>query len=106
MGFYINPVGCPKEQWLQENATEISPDEALPALQTGLLFPICLVDNGPFTAAGIAFDEDELKAFQHPDSGLIQRPRKWYTLTREEAFKINPSLKSYFEKLEAYKSSR
>lgn len=34
---------------------------------------VCVVNNGPFEAAGYAFDEQELKVFARPDG----RPKRW-----------------------------
>lgn len=41
--------------------------------------PVCLVDNGWMTAAGIAFDEHEMNDFMHPDS----RPKQWFLVPKD-----------------------
>jgi hypothetical protein len=65
MGVYINPVGMTKEQWLATNAVEISnPHGQTPP--SGKRF-VVLVDNGPFTAAAVAFNSSELDVFTRPD---------------------------------------
>ncbi len=63
MGKYINPRDCSKEQWLNANG-KILTDEAAVAFQfTGETLPVCWVNNGVFTAAGIAYDERERDEF-------------------------------------------
>jgi hypothetical protein len=42
-------------------------------------FPVCLVDNGPFYAAAIAFDAQELNRFSGPDN----RPKWWFIVSRD-----------------------
>ena len=59
---YINPRdGSSKEKWLKDNAKGCSLHTFLnaPAGSVG----VCLVDNGFFTAAGVAYNADEAKAF-------------------------------------------
>lgn len=78
MGCYINPANVTKEAWLRANAVEVSLTEAQ-ASAFGDTLPICLVDNGPFTAAGVAFDSRELSSFAREDG----RPKRWFTASRE-----------------------
>lgn len=73
MGCYVNPQTETKEAWLSRHGTVllIMPEwEAVPSNQ----LPVCLVDNGPFTAAAVAFSQSEYKYFMKPDS----RPKVWY----------------------------
>lgn len=79
MGAYINPIDQSKEDWLKEHAILA---EGLPQSidEKPDHLPVCLVDNGPFTAAGIAFDEGELQAFAYPD----YRPKTWYWAPKEK----------------------
>src|SRR3990167_9029165 len=112
MGFYINPREGTKEDWLLRNGQEIvRPDWPPPEGQV----IVCMVDNGPFRAAGICYDMAEFSEFAAPaatpeeieaarqhfeargmsfqflDSG-IQRPRKWYLVPREKILEICPSV--------------
>lgn len=48
---------------------------------------ICVVDNGPFEAAGFAYDEQEFEAFKS-DFGRFQRPRTWLLMDRAEVCKL------------------
>lgn len=79
MGCYINPVKMHKEDWLLVHATPLAAAPAWHEVPSGEL-PVCLVDNGPFTAAGVAYDEQELTEFSAPDP----RPTWWYTAAIEK----------------------
>lgn len=77
MGVYIELIGVSKEQWLEENGTEIlhpnierQPDE----------LPVCLIDNGLFRAACITWNETEVLACSVPGD---PRPKKWYAVKRD-----------------------
>lgn len=82
MGFYINPAVGTKEQWLTLEGTLVHNVEHLMEAKFGTwkdptgkpMLPVCLVDNGVFTAAAVCYSKDELEAFGHPD----RRPRRWY----------------------------
>lgn len=80
MGYYINPPDCSKEQWLEANGTGISmPGTALANWDyTARQLPVCLVDNGAFTAAGIAYCEREAEAFAYTDG----RRKRWYAVDK------------------------
>lgn len=73
MGFYINPQNCSKEDWLKANAVAkyLTPPQKH---RDGDNVVVCLVDNGGFTAAGVAYDQTELETFALPDG----RRKEWY----------------------------
>jgi hypothetical protein len=80
-----------KEDWLLSNSLMVSSsppqwDESKKVL------PVCLVNNGLFTAAGIAFSKDELQAFCVPSD---RRPKRWFTVETEKLLEVEPSLKFY-----------
>jgi len=82
MGYYINPSdGSEKEAWLEEHAVFITKYEAKDFdFETSPdLLPVCLVDNGAFTAAAIAYDAMERDRFIEPD----HRPKIWYLVKKE-----------------------
>lgn len=75
MGFYINPSIESKEDFLERVGTPIAREDVnLDDAHNGLL-PVVLVNNGPFTAAGIIYDERELREFTRDDD---TRPRKYF----------------------------
>jgi hypothetical protein len=87
MGIYINPkpttgqnypVSDPgtKEAWLLQNAAPITQREAsrFDSDNDRERALVCLIDNGQFTAAGVAYNNRERDIFLHPDP----RRRLWF----------------------------
>jgi len=80
VGVYINPPSGTKEDWLDANA---EPDHSMFPLWKDVpegYLPVCLVFNAAFTAAGVAYNEGELKAFSDPTDW---RPKFWYRVRKE-----------------------
>lgn len=75
MGYYVNPRDRSKEQWLAENGEPTNG----PCEITEEHLPVVLVDNGPFTAAGVGFDAREIEAFTLPHD---RRPKQWFKVPR------------------------
>jgi hypothetical protein len=86
MGCYINPKDQTKEEWLVKFA---KPQKG-PTPVTETEVPICLVDNGLFTAAGVGFDDQEAQAFNHPDG----RRKLWFSAKRTDLYDVS-DLKDY-----------
>jgi hypothetical protein len=79
MGYYINPKGMEKEEWLAENGMVIPRDGVLCTFEENTdSLPVCLVTNPGFTAAAIAYDEREAVAFLREDG----RRKVWYRVTK------------------------
>lgn len=74
MGAYVNPAGTDKADWLERNGERLSGAPNSVDVDSGSL-PVCLVDNGWMTAAGVAYSQGELAAFSDP---WDQRPKVWY----------------------------
>lgn len=84
MGLYINPEGQTKEDFLREHGEGTAFDTKFEDIPKGFL-AVCLVDNGPFKAAGVCFDEAEFKVFTSPSD---VRPRSLYLVKTEEVKKV------------------
>ncbi len=127
MGYYINPPNETKEEWLNDNGMEVTDPswDALPnfrptEFQDDDGVYVCLVDNGPFTAAGICYNEAEFNEFRAPDPipeelaaskeradamGMYtvqldtgdQRPRKWYVVPRKDIIDVCPDVEDRLE---------
>jgi len=91
MGYYINPVDMEKEEWLTKNALSELNKEDLKIFnfnQTQTR-PVCLLNNGFFTAAGIAFNERELNVFASEED---TRPKKFYEVEVKKILNNNIGL--------------
>lgn len=87
MGLYINPTNMSKENLLLQVGRTLSAREFKAWDFTNRSeIPVALVDNGLFTAAGVAFDRRELEAFTSPED---RRPRTYFavpvSVLRDEA---------------------
>jgi len=95
MGIYVNPRDETKEAWLERNG---KPGDtygfiSFSACPPDMLY-VCLIDNGLFTAAGIAFDEEELQVFKDPDG----RKKKWYVCKIDDLLMVCPDLLSFLKR--------
>lgn len=77
MGIYVNPEGETKEDWLAKHGKILLGVPKWDDVEEGKL-PVCLLDNGPFTAAGVADSPSELDAFSRPDD---PRPKTWFMVS-------------------------
>ena len=85
MGLYINPPSTTKEAFLVKYGTIISQEEFagfIPAKNPDHI-AICLMDNGPFTAAGIGYSSAECRAFAGEDG----RFKLFYRVKRSDITK-------------------
>jgi hypothetical protein len=82
MTIYLNPPHTTKEDFLAEHGKEIGlSDVALANLDDhSKNCIVCLVDNGPFKAAGILFGQFDYDEFTSPDD---PRPKKFYDVSTE-----------------------
>ena len=77
MGCYVNPENESKEAFLAREGRRVAVQDAA---ITEKELPVCLVNNGFFTAAAVAYSEDELEQFAYPDG----RPKTWYMVPQEK----------------------
>jgi hypothetical protein len=85
MGYYINPTGETKEEFLRRKGITVSNTfkwkERLPNT-----LPVILIDNGYFTAAGIAYSEREFDGFLDPND---DRPKIMFLVNIEDLFAVS-----------------
>lgn len=90
MGYYINPPDISKEDFLLNHGKVIKTAAEIMTLDFKTSYPVCLVQNDGFTAAGIAYDQHEAKVFLHPDP----RERVWFEVSAENLAPYLPKPKS------------
>lgn len=81
MGWYINPTtGQTKEEYLAEHGRRVSEREfvAFSDFECGSELPVCLVNNGFFTAAAVGYNDRDVSAFAQPDG----RPKSYFMVPR------------------------
>lgn len=92
MGYYINPPNMEKEAWLKKYGINPGGVSHIANAKFGSwkdpkdrdLLPVCLIDNGKFTAAGVAYNEMKLRRYLMPD----HRPKRWFLVAIEDLLKI------------------
>jgi hypothetical protein len=89
MGYYIETASHKnKAQWLRDNAKAVNaPGER--NIGTHDMIPVVVVDNGPFEAAAIAYDRNELEVFTDRTD---PRPRECLLVPRDEVIKLCPEV--------------
>lgn len=93
MGYYIETDSLKnKAQWIRDNCWHADLTDKPDTVDTGLV-PVCVVDNGPFEAAAIAFDPREAEAFVRNPSDT--RPKQWLLIRIEDAERLNPKVKGH-----------
>jgi hypothetical protein len=107
MGYYINPInGVEKEKWLDTYGEVVQEDVINTftfAEENPKILPVCLIDNGLFTAAGIAYDKRELEVFLNPED---TRQKQWFLVNLEYLTNstngglMGEELKNFLEALE------
>lgn len=90
MGFYINPertVWGTREDWLTVFGEPV-PAPTWPP-EPGIVL-VCLVDNGPFTAAAVAYCEQEFKEFLPSQND--PRSRTWFAVPKVDVIQVCPEV--------------
>jgi hypothetical protein len=87
MGYYIETAfNLAKDLQLIDNFGAVVTTPDLPEDKTKVL--VCVVQNGPFDAAGVVFNEFELRAFTDPDD---DRRRTWLLMDRDIVVELCPA---------------
>lgn len=84
MGYYIEPTNGGtkgKADDLIRNDGAVEQSAPVYHEQNSEHVTVCVVDNGPFEAAGVAYSENEFNVFRNDSSG---RPKRWLTMSREK----------------------
>lgn len=77
MGFYVNPFNETKEEFLERCGKPFCGSWKDRPSNSGIIF---LIDNFMFTAAGLAYCEDEFNEFNRNDG----RPKKVFSVSIED----------------------
>lgn len=91
MGAYLNPQSTTKEHWLSMNAREVSRAQAASWSDFNDDLVVCLVHNGLFTAAGIAYDQRELNDWLDQTD---PRAKRFFVAPKEKLLEAS-NLKNY-----------
>ena len=94
MGVYINTEE-PKENWIAKHGKVKTFVQAKEWNNFHDEFLVCIVDNGIFTAAGVAFCEREKEAWL--DTVNDTRPKTFWAVPKEELLKVS-NLGQYLNK--------
>ena len=86
MSYYINPQANTKEDYLRKHGVPCSQQEAANGPQDNH-WPVCLVFNPAFSAAGICFSQDEYQAFTDPND---KRPKLWFLVHKNKLLEFIP----------------
>jgi hypothetical protein len=98
MGLYLEPQ-IDRRLWLVQNGELVTRGHGRSKIDYKEDIPkdkvlVCLIDNGHFQAAGVAYDEREFKAFDNPDG----RMKRWYLVDTETAKAVAPQWDIYFNR--------
>ncbi len=91
MGYYINPEEGTKERWLERWAIPLQEPRFLDPSEGSVA--VCLINNGLFTAAGIAYSQREFEAFAEEDG----RPKSWFEVAKSDLVAIGAIPEEMFE---------
>jgi hypothetical protein len=93
MGYYINPRTQTKEEFLDENGILLTGDLEAKMPDNPDYALVCLVGNGAFTAAGVAYSKRERDAFNDPSD---TREKSWYWVPK---WKLYPVVKDLTQEI-------
>lgn len=87
MGIYVNPLTESKEHWILRNGEEVPPHKLPQTAPVGEADTrlVCVVSNGDFNAAAVAFSQDEYQVFRDPSD---RRLKVWFSVPREKLLEV------------------
>lgn len=101
MGLYVNPTNTTKEEWRLANARRATAEDITGAGFAGVInegrIPLVWMDNGPFSAVGVAFNQREAEDFARHDG----RAKLFFTVPRDSLADANSGVGEKL--LQAYK---
>ena len=89
MGCYVDPQNEAKEDFLEREGREVESDyisKNYKMIKEKGDLPVVLCDNGPFTAAGVAYTEREFERFVRYDN----RPKRFFIVSVEKLKEVSP----------------
>lgn len=89
MGCYVDPKNETKEDFLEREGREVESDyisKNYKMIKEKGDLPVVLCDNGPFTAAGVAYTEREFERFVRYDN----RPKRFFVVSVEKLKDVSP----------------
>lgn len=89
MGCYVDPQNETKEDFLEREGREVESDyisKNYKMIKEKGDLPVVLCDNGPFTAAGVAYTEREFERFVRYDN----RPKRFFIVSVEKLKDVSP----------------
>ena len=89
MGCYVDPLNEAKEDFLGREGREVESDyisKNYKMIKEKGDLPVVLCDNGPFTAAGVAYTEREFERFVRYDN----RPKRFFIVSVEKLKDVSP----------------
>lgn len=89
MGCYVDPKNEAKEDFLEREGREVESDyisKNYKMIKEKGDLPVVLCDNGPFTAAGVAYTEREFERFVRYDN----RPKRFFIVSVEKLKEVSP----------------
>ncbi len=99
MGFYIDGTTKDKINWLENNGKLAYQDFCnLWHIRKENELPVCIVDNGHFTALVVIYSQDEYIRWCDP---IDSRPKLWYLMPMAKIKEKNKyAVEAYYEVLE------
>lgn len=86
MGYYINPRNESKENFLEREGERITSKIEWEDMSKFKL-PVCLVDNGYFTAAAIGYSKEEWEVFSKNPNDL--RPKSFWIVPIDKLLRVS-----------------